>query len=397
MAVINPKEELINLARRALNHCKNQTTDLTDSIMRMPIEAYIDEDRYRAERNRIFSFLPIAIGLSIELPEPGHYKTLEVLEKPLLLVRGDDRKVRLFLNVCRHRGAKLCETEEGSANRFSCPYHSWVYDRQGNLVARYAAQTFGDLEHSSLGLTQLGCEEAEGIIWATLGSKEPFDISRWLGAMAPQLRSLDLANWYLFKKRELDGPGWKVTLDGYLEIYHHNTVHGKTVGQHTIGNLLVLDTYGPHQRLTLGRKSLKSLQNEPEERWEPLEHIRLVHNCFPNLSVSGILGDHCLVSMIFPSARPDSTRTIQMILSAKEPLNEIDMEATSNFSEMVLQAVRDEDYRLGLLIQSGIKSGANHEFLYGKNEPAVQNYHKWIDHFMRQETDLDWANSLREN
>ena len=86
-----------------------------------------------------------------------------------------------------------------------------------------------------------------------------------------------------------------------------------------------------------------------------------------------------------------------MILSAKEPLNEIDMEATSNFSEMVLQAVRDEDYRLGLLIQSGIKSGANHEFLYGKNEPAVQNYHKWIDHFMRQETDLDWANSLREN
>ena len=397
MTEISPKEELKGLARRALAHCINQTTDLTDSVMRMPIEAYIDENRYRAERDRIFSSLPIAIGLSIELPEPGDYKTLEVLEKPLLLVRGDDEKVRLFLNVCRHRGARLCETKEGSVRKFSCPYHSWVYDRQGHLVSRYAAQTFGSLDHASLGLTQLGCEETEGIIWANLGSKEPFDASQWLGAMAPQLRTLDLENWHLFKKRELEGPGWKVTLDGYLEIYHHNTVHGKTVGQHTIGNLLVLDTYGPHQRLTLGRKSLECLEKEPEELWEPLEHIRLVHNCFPNLSISGILGDHCLVSMVFPGPKSDTTRTIQMVLSDKKPLNQTAMSATKKFSEMVLQAVRDEDYRLGMLIQSGIKSGANHEFLYGQNEPAVQNYHKWISHFMQQDADLDWASTLKKD
>ena len=264
---------------------------------------------------------------------------------------------------------------------------------QGNLVSRYAAKTFGDLDHSPLGLTQLGCEEAAGIIWVTLGSNEDFDISRWLGGMESKLASLDLGNWHLFQKRELVGPGWKVTMDGYLEIYHHNTVHGRTVGQHTIGNLLVLDTHGPHQRLTLGRKSLKTLQHEPEKNWEPLEHIRLVHSCFPNLSISGILGDHCLVSMIFPGKTADTTRTLQIILAAEEPVTKEALDATTNFSEMVLQAVQDEDYRLGMLIQSGIKSGANHEFLYGKNEPAVQNYHKWIDHFMRQETDLDWATS----
>ena len=73
------------------------------------------------------------------------------------------------------------------------------------------------------------------------------------------------------------------------------------------------------------------------------------------------------------------------------------MSATKKFSEMVLQAVRDEDYRLGMLIQSGIKSGANHEFLYGKNEPAVQNYHKWISHFMQQDADLDWASTLKKD
>ena len=107
-------------------------------------------------------------------------------------------------------------------------------------------------------------------------------MKKWLGGMHEKLASLGLGNWHLFKKRELEGPGWKVTMDGYLEIYNHNTVHGRTVGQHTIGNLLVLDTHGPHQRLTLGRKSLKSSETQPEEHWEPLEHIRLAQNCFPN-------------------------------------------------------------------------------------------------------------------
>ena len=179
-------------------------------------------------------------------------------------------------------------------------------------------------------------------------------------------------------------------MDGYLEIYHHNTVHGRTVGQHTIGNLLVLDTHGPHQRLTLGRKSLKSLETQSEEHWEPLEHIRLVHNCFPNLSISGILGDHCLVSLVFPGPNADTTRTIQYTLASEIPETKTELEAAENFSAMVLQAVQDEDYRLGLLIQDGIKAGANTQFLYGKNEPAVQNYHRWIDHFMRQEKDFSW-------
>ena len=225
-----------------------------------------------------------------------------------MLVRGDDGKARAFLNVCRHRGARICEAEEGVVKKFSCPYHSWVYDLQGNLTSRYAAGTFGDLDHSSLGLTPIGCEEDAGIIWLTLDSSAPIDIKAWLGGMRAKLGSLDLGNWHLFKKRVLEGPGWKVTMDGYLEIYHHNTVHGRTVGQHTIGNLLVLDTHGPHQRLTLGRKSLKSLETLPEEDWEPLEHIRLVHNCFPNLSISGILGDHCLVSLVFPQPQTQLER-----------------------------------------------------------------------------------------
>ena len=120
MASADQREDMMDLARRALAHCLNQTTDTTETIMTMPIEAYTDEKRYQAERNRIFSSLPIAGALSIELPRPGNYKTISILEKPLLLVRGDDGKARAFLNVCRHRGARICEAEEGVVKKFSC-------------------------------------------------------------------------------------------------------------------------------------------------------------------------------------------------------------------------------------------------------------------------------------
>ena len=175
-------------------------------------------------------------------------------------------------------------------------------------------------------------------------------------------------------------------LDGYLEAYHHNQLHGDTVGKHTVGNLLVLDTYGPHQRLTFGRKTLKDLIDKPEAEWEsPQKNIRLIHSGFPNLSISGVLGDHCLVSQIFPTSSPNRTITRQTILSAKKPETEEELQNTKEFSEMVRQAVVDEDYKIGLEIQSNISHMGSNEFIYGKNEPAVQNYHSWINSFMSKD------------
>jgi len=174
-------------------------------------------------------------------------------------------------------------------------------------------------------------------------------------------------------------------MDGYLEVYHHNLLHAETVGQHTIGNLLVLDTYGPHQRLTFGRKSIRTLATTDEAAWQPGEHVRLIHSCFPNLSISGILGGHCLVSQIFPGPTPDTTVTTQSILVAQAPRTTEGIAAAQGFSDLVLEAVQEEDYDMGYGIQANIPAIANNSFLFGRNEPAVQNYHKWIAKFMTQD------------
>jgi phenylpropionate dioxygenase-like ring-hydroxylating dioxygenase large terminal subunit len=382
----NPRhEEMMGLATRALDHFQNHTTDMAPEPMLMPVEAYTNQERYAAERERIFKNLPLALALSLELPEAGDYKAMTVMETPIILCRNDQGIVKCFLNACRHRGARLCEDGRSSSRVFACPYHAWTYDRDGSLIGRYAEETFGELDYSQYGLTELPCKERSGLIWVSLTPHAHFDLDEWLGDFAAELDTLALSDWHLHESRVLKSPGWKITMDGYLEAYHHNLVHGKTVGKHTVGNLLVLDTYGPHQRLTFGRKTLGDLTVQEKSTWNPEQHIRLIHSCFPNLSISGILGDHCLVSQIFPGPEPDSTETVQYILAASPPETEEQIDATENFSAMVLQAVKDEDYRIGFGIQQSINSGANQSFVYGRNEPAVQNYHAWVGRFMTQD------------
>jgi phenylpropionate dioxygenase-like ring-hydroxylating dioxygenase large terminal subunit len=376
-------DEMRALAQRAHYHFRNRTTDQAPSPMQIPIEAYLDEARFRREFERIFTQLPLGLALSIELPESGSYLAREVCKIPVLLTRDEQGKVRAFLNVCRHRGATVCPEGAGKRSRFVCPYHSWVYAADGELIRVNAAESFGDVDRMALGLTELGCAEKSGVIWVALKPGATFDIDDWLGDFSSKLDSLDLGNWYVYEQRTLVSPGWKATFDGYLEVYHHDTVHGRTVGQHTIGNLLVHDTYGPHQRLTFGRKNLEQLDKEESDDWDGSQYIRIIHSVFPNLSISGIIGGHCLVSQVFPGESSDSTVTQQTLLSATRPETEAEKSAAQQFSAMTLQAVRDEDYVIAGSIQKSLGAGANTHFVIGRNEPGLQHFHRWIARFMQ--------------
>ena len=374
--------ESMSLARRALAHLQNKTTDQAPSTMEQPVAAYIDPQRYQREVDHIFKHLPIALALSVELPTAKSYRALTVMDVPVLLVRGDDGVVRAFVNVCRHRGAQVCKNGTGTAQRFVCPYHAWQYDLQGKLTGLYGASTFGDVDAATHSLTELGCAERSGLVWVVLTPGIALDIHAWLGDFAAQLDTLNLDQLHLHEQRDLAGPGWKVAWDGYLEAYHHNTVHTSTVGQYTVGNLLLHNTYGPHQRIVFGRRTLSELATTPQDQWEPEKHIRRIYSGFPNLSISGVLGDHCMVSQVFPGPTPETTVTRQSILAARKPVTAEQKEATERFSQMVLQAVRDEDYAIGAFVQSGLKSGGNKSFIYGRNEPAVQHYHRAVASFM---------------
>lgn len=375
MTIANDTTEL---AVRALRHFAAGTTDQAPDISDLPVAAYLDEDRFKREFEAIFMRRPQGILLSIEVPRPGDYVARTYLGKPLLVVRGKDGVARVFLNVCRHRGARVCAEGSGTASRFTCPYHAWTYDREGRLIGVSGASTFGDMDKATLGLTELSSSEVAGVIWATLTPGVETDIDTWLGTMRHQLELLRLRECVVFSQRTIPSPGWKVTMDGYLEAYHHDTVHADTLSKHTIGNLLVHDIHGHHQILTMARRNLPELTELPEAEWQAGNYLRRIYCVFPNFQVSGIVGGYFLISQILPDTCATKSVTIQTILSARTPETSEERAAAEAFRDMAYNAVEVEDYPIGFGIQAGLASGANEHFVIGRNEPGLQHYHKTV-------------------
>ena len=109
----------------------------------LPSEYYRSPEMYARERERIFCREWFCVGRETDAPNPGDSKVLDVLGESILLVRNEAGTLRGFYNVCRHRGAQLCGASlPGRATRgglvgkrIRCPYHSWTYSLDGDLVA----------------------------------------------------------------------------------------------------------------------------------------------------------------------------------------------------------------------------------------------------------------------
>lgn len=110
------RDEMVDVARRALRHARGVTTDLAEGTLEIPTSDYQDDSLWRLENERLFRSVPLAVALTAELRESGDYKASEIAGLPVLLVRGGDGRVRAFLNVCRHR-AGSCVRGSGSRRR----------------------------------------------------------------------------------------------------------------------------------------------------------------------------------------------------------------------------------------------------------------------------------------
>src|SRR5262249_30723439 len=125
----------VEQARKLLGYLYTKTTALAEAVYRNPVADYTCPAQSTRERDVFFRRGPFMVGLSCLLPKPGDYMTHDYSGVPMLLVRDDSGAPRGFLNVCRHRGARVAEGC-GNGRRFSCPYHAWTYGLDGRLVAR---------------------------------------------------------------------------------------------------------------------------------------------------------------------------------------------------------------------------------------------------------------------
>ena len=197
---------------------------------RIPAFIFRDPDVYHAEIARIFERAWLFVAHRSELPDPGDYVTRSMGEQPVIVARGEDGRIRVFLNSCRHRGMQVCRSDVGNTSHFRCPYHGFTYTNSGQLAGVPFQQDAypNGLDRSALSLHEARCEERAGLLFATWDLDGP-SLDEYLGDMG----------WYLdvvFGRAEMEvlGPpqryeiagNWKLPAENFMsDNYHTASTH----------------------------------------------------------------------------------------------------------------------------------------------------------------------------
>lgn len=371
------REQAMDMMRRLTVHLRDRTTDQAASTMKEPIDNYLDEDVFRSEVDLIFKRIPLPLALSAELPKKNSYKAIEAVGVPVVLTRDSKGVAHAMLNVCRHRGALLCEGR-GNARALTCPYHAWSFSLEGELKGVYGESTFGELDRAERGLIELACVEKYGVIWVSLTPGLEIDIDSWLGDWAAQLASLKLDECYVFSSRMMPGPNWKATIEGYLEAYHFAATHPETVFAVNHGNTMVFDDFGPHERLGFALRTIDDVVDGPEEAWDPSHHVGPIFWTFPGFSIAGGWRQRMTVALCLPTTKVDESITEHRIVVRHE-INDAVQHDLEVMRDWFYDVVYNEDYLTQYGVQTGVRATGGYTQVFGRNEIGVQHLHRTIN------------------
>jgi Rieske 2Fe-2S family protein len=204
----------------------------------LPSSWYYSNEIHALEKERIFCREWLCVAREEELPGPGDFRVLDVVGESILLLRNRQGALRAFYNVCRHRGARLCRTDESApvgmavnggviaARSILCPYHQWSYDLDGHLVATpHMANTPG-FDKSAISLYPVGVECWGGFIFLHLTPAEARPFSAQMGEIPERTQRYPLADLRIGHSITYPvAANWKAICENYNECYHCGGVH----------------------------------------------------------------------------------------------------------------------------------------------------------------------------
>ncbi len=192
----------------------------------LPWSWYSDPAVLDLEHDRIFSRFWQYAGHIADVPEPRSFSATTVGRLPVVLVRDQQTELRAFLNVCRHRGAIVCEGS-GRRETIQCPYHAWTYGLDGSLIAAPRADREPGFETDGLGLVPMQVDTWGPFVFVNPDPDAP-PLSDYLGELPALLAAdgVDLDGLVFHKRAETEyAANWKVCIENYLECYHCSVAH----------------------------------------------------------------------------------------------------------------------------------------------------------------------------
>lgn len=201
--------------------------DFSTFTFRISTDRYSCPEWQAREREVIWMKTWQIAGRADELPNSGDWKTYQIFDQSFMIVRGQDAKLRGFVNACRHRGNVICDAAKGHSGRFTCPYHLWTYGLDGRLLAVARPDLVGDIDKAAHSLVEVPVDTFAGFIFLN-PDPQAGPLAEYIGAeVAERLSAYKLDEMTpvgMDVREELDC-NWKVVVDAFSEGYHIIGVH----------------------------------------------------------------------------------------------------------------------------------------------------------------------------
>ena len=223
----------------------------------LPNECYTSPEWLKAENERIFARTWMLAGFCHDVPEPGDVSPVEMAGMPLIIVRDHDGMIRVFHNVCRHRGAVVVPERCQRQSVLTCPYHAWVYGLDGSL--RMRPHFFGGGRHDTdpgkdaPGLVPVRHAVWHDLVFVNISGDAPEFEDHW-EPFARRTCDYDFGALNYAATLDFDVRGnWKLIYENFYDAYHVPTVHPKLEIFTPLDTRVAVDTEGPwfHNRSTI--------------------------------------------------------------------------------------------------------------------------------------------------
>ncbi|NMN66891.1 choline monooxygenase [Candidatus Pelagibacter ubique] len=361
----------------------------------LPNECYTSSQYLMIERENVFKDKWTVIGVGSSVPNPGDAKPYNLLGIPLIILRDKENKVRVFHNVCSHRGFKLLSEPCYLKNVLRCPYHSWSYDFEGKLVATphiggLNIHTLEKFDKSKSNLKEVRSNVWMDIIFVNINNNEvefkeyvkPLE-DRWSKFITKKdqhllVYSRDHGHFSLDVKSN-----WKFAIENYCESYHLPTIHPElnkvsNISDHYhiqgLPNRFAGQGSKKYEKLIKGNKSFDNFKNWPKDLNKKSEYIAL----FPNVMI-GLHIDHFYTFWLEPISVNETKEHLAMYYIGENSANGKEFESMRKENVRFWKDVMSEDIK----VIEGMQEGRNSPVYNGGNFSPVMDgpthqFHKWV-------------------